>query len=217
MSSTTTVSALLVTYLGEDYMILHFSNGRFSQRINIPNKGNLKPFTIQNPSNTMYKVVFTVVEVGEPKSIDGNPTHVTGPCKMYKVGDKMTVTGNPGRLLLEETDHFVAAVPYFMKRPLQTVIYYKHEQDYLHHVDEDHLTDLAGILRKNTSAVISLMEKMGREPAYNIIFHSGPGAQLYLELLPYTQETGGYEHLGIYVCQGSPRTTAEMYKKTGIF
>ena len=52
----------------------------------------------------MYKVVFTVVEVNEPKSIDGKPTHVSGPCKMYKVGDKMTVTGNPGRLVLEETD-----------------------------------------------------------------------------------------------------------------
>jgi len=52
----------------------------------------------------MYKVVFTVVEVNEPKSIDGKPTHVSGPCKMYKIGDKMTVTGNPGRLVLEETD-----------------------------------------------------------------------------------------------------------------
>ena len=52
----------------------------------------------------MYKVVFTVVEVNEPKSIDGSTPHVSGPCKMYKVGDKMTVTGNPGRLVLEETD-----------------------------------------------------------------------------------------------------------------
>ena len=52
----------------------------------------------------MYKVVFTVVEVNEPCSIDGESIHVSGPCKMYKVGDKMTVTGNPSRLLLEETD-----------------------------------------------------------------------------------------------------------------
>jgi uncharacterized repeat protein (TIGR04076 family) len=52
----------------------------------------------------MYKVVYTVVEVGEPRSIDGGPTHVTGPCKMYKVGDKMTVVGNPGQLVMHETD-----------------------------------------------------------------------------------------------------------------
>ena len=52
----------------------------------------------------MYKVVFTVVEVNDPVSLDGAPTHVSGPCKMYRVGDKMTVVGNPGRLVLEETD-----------------------------------------------------------------------------------------------------------------
>ncbi len=52
----------------------------------------------------MYKVVFEVVEVNEPKSLDGEPTHVSGPCKIYGVGDRVTVTGNPGRLVLEETD-----------------------------------------------------------------------------------------------------------------
>lgn len=57
----------------------------------------------------MYKVVFTVIDVKEPQSLDGKPTHVTGPCKMYKVGDKMTVTGNPGRLILEETDNVCLA------------------------------------------------------------------------------------------------------------
>jgi uncharacterized repeat protein (TIGR04076 family) len=52
----------------------------------------------------MYKVTFTVIKVGEPKSVDGGPTHVSGPCKMYKVGDKITITGNPGRLIMNETD-----------------------------------------------------------------------------------------------------------------
>lgn len=52
----------------------------------------------------MYKVVFTVVDVKEPKSLDGKPTHVSGPCKIYRVGDRITITSNPGRLVLEETD-----------------------------------------------------------------------------------------------------------------
>ena len=52
----------------------------------------------------MYKVVFTVIEVKEPKSLDGGPTHVSGHCKIYRVGDKITITSNPGRLVLEETD-----------------------------------------------------------------------------------------------------------------
>jgi uncharacterized repeat protein (TIGR04076 family) len=52
----------------------------------------------------MFKVVFTVVDVKDTESIDGEPTHVSGPCKMHQVGDRMTVVGNPGRLALEETD-----------------------------------------------------------------------------------------------------------------
>lgn len=52
----------------------------------------------------MYKVVFTVIDVEKPKSINGSQTHVTEPCKMYKNGDRITVIGNPGRIVLEETD-----------------------------------------------------------------------------------------------------------------
>ena len=52
----------------------------------------------------MYKVVFTVVDVKEPKSVDGTPPHVKGPCKVYMVGDRITIASNPGRLVLEETD-----------------------------------------------------------------------------------------------------------------
>ena len=52
----------------------------------------------------MYKVVFTVIDVKKPESIDGDSTHVSGPRKVYKVGDRVTVTGNPGRLVLGETD-----------------------------------------------------------------------------------------------------------------
>jgi uncharacterized repeat protein (TIGR04076 family) len=52
----------------------------------------------------MYKVIFTVVDVKEPRSLDGSPPHVKGSCKIYEVGDKITITSNPGRLVLEETD-----------------------------------------------------------------------------------------------------------------
>jgi uncharacterized repeat protein (TIGR04076 family) len=52
----------------------------------------------------VYKVVFTVVNVKEPSSIDDEAPHVSGPCKVYKIGDRITITGNPGRLVLGETD-----------------------------------------------------------------------------------------------------------------
>jgi len=125
--------------------------------------------------------------------------------------------GNPENLTLEKREHFTATVPFFMKRPLQTLIYYNGGEDYFHHIPHPHLDDLADLLKKNIASVINIMKAIGREPAYNIIFHSGPGCEFYIEILPYTQETGGYEHLGLFVCQGSARSTTDMYRDTGDF
>lgn len=52
----------------------------------------------------MYKVVFTVVKVSEPSSIEGKPCHVSGPCRLYRVGDRVTMLTKPTRLVMEETD-----------------------------------------------------------------------------------------------------------------
>jgi hypothetical protein len=59
-----------------------------------------------------------------------------------------------------------------------------------------------------------LMPKMGKEYAYNALVHTGPGAGLYVEFLPYTQEDGGYEKLGLWVCQESPEGAADVLRKT---
>jgi uncharacterized repeat protein (TIGR04076 family) len=53
----------------------------------------------------MYKVVCEAYKISEPKSIDGNELHVKWPCRIYKVGDKMTFSIHPGSIMvLEETD-----------------------------------------------------------------------------------------------------------------
>ncbi len=49
-----------------------------------------------------YKIVLTVKETPEPKPIGGQPLHVTWPCPIYKVGDRMTF--DPHKIILEETD-----------------------------------------------------------------------------------------------------------------
>jgi hypothetical protein len=57
-----------------------------------------------------------------------------------------------------------------------------------------------------------MLPKMGREVAYNVLVHTGPGTGIYLEFLPFTQETGGFEQLGLWVCQGDPETAAEILR-----
>jgi hypothetical protein len=36
---------------------------------------------------------------------------------------------------------------------------------------------------------------------------------LYFEFLPYTQEMGGFEHLGLYLCQGNPLQSAQTARE----
>ena len=43
---------------------------------------------------------------------------------------------------------------------------------------------------------------------------NGPGAGLYFEFLPYTQETGGFEKLGLWVCQNNPHNVAAQLRET---
>ena len=121
---------------------------------------------------------------------------------------------NPDHLTLKEMKTIKIIVPYFMKRPLDTMIIFKDlSKNYLHDLNDMEIKELALVLGTNLKAVPELMKKTGREPAYNVIFHNGPSTGLYVEVLPYTQETGGYEHLGIYICQGSPELTINMYKE----
>jgi len=52
----------------------------------------------------MFKIVFEVVEIQEPRSIKGHPTHVSWPCRVYKLGDKITIQVPPPVVVMEETD-----------------------------------------------------------------------------------------------------------------
>ncbi len=50
-----------------------------------------------------YKIIFKVIDVPEPERIKQDlPLHVTWPCRIYKLGDKMTF--NCHEMILEETD-----------------------------------------------------------------------------------------------------------------
>lgn len=58
-----------------------------------------------------------------------------------------------------------------------------------------------------------MMPRVGRELAYNVVTHNGPGAGLYFEFLPYVQEIGGAEHLGLFICQGEPYSAARQIRR----
>jgi len=57
------------------------------------------------------------------------------------------------------------------------------------------------------------MEQMGLPPAYNMIVNNGPGCGLYLEFLPKTQMMGGYEQIGLFVCQANATDCAQLLRQ----
>jgi len=116
---------------------------------------------------------------------------------------------NPTEFVLRDYGPAVLLVPYFMRRPYDMMLILKSaERRHLFEVSEDELAAVAQGWRDATAAIHRIMPQVGRELAYNVITHNGPGAGLYFEFLPYTQETGGFEHLGLYVCQSNPAESA---------
>ncbi len=101
-------------------------------------------------------------------------------------------------------------VPYFMTRPLQCLLLFEDSSACnLHDLNDNERDSLVRAMRTILLAITSAMRKMGRLPCYNLVVHSGPIGQLYIEIHPYTQELAGLEHLGLYVCQDTPENSAK--------
>ncbi len=116
---------------------------------------------------------------------------------------------NPPELTLQDYGPAMLLVPYFMRRPYDMLLLLKETQKrYIYELNAAELTAIAQGWHEAIAALHRLMPQIGRELAYNVVCHNGPGAGLYFEFLPYTQETGGFEHLGLYICQNNPASVA---------
>lgn len=121
---------------------------------------------------------------------------------------------NPAELDVARFGPVRVLVPWFMARPLQMLVLVEGEEvNHLHHLSPASRARLGEGLKAALGAVRRAMPLLGRRPTYNMVVHVGPVGALYVEIHPYTQETGGYEHLGLYVCQGTPGSSAIMLRE----
>ena len=121
---------------------------------------------------------------------------------------------NPAELLIRDYGPAVLLVPYFMRRPFDMMLLIKDvSKSYLHQLTDAQITAVADGWHDALRAIMWLMPSIGRETAYNVITNNGPGAGLYFEFLPYTQEIGGFEQLGLFVCQSNPRSSADQIRE----
>lgn len=105
--------------------------------------------------------------------------------------------------------------PFCMKRVLEAVICFSDTQkNYLHQLSGQEIEGLAQALHEVTAGAYRLMAHFHREFAYNLVFHMGEIGGLYIEMLPFTGEMGGYEHMGIYTCHATPAQSSALYRNT---
>jgi galactose-1-phosphate uridylyltransferase len=116
---------------------------------------------------------------------------------------------NPKALLVRDYGPAVLMVPYFMRRPYDMILAVREtDRRYLHELTPKEREAVAEGWGDALQAIHTLMPALGRELAYNVLTHNGSGAGLYFEFLPFTQENGGFERLGLSVCQASPAEAA---------
>ncbi len=116
---------------------------------------------------------------------------------------------NPDELIIRDYGSALLLTPYFMRRPFDMILLLKDDsKSHLYQLDKDEMRAVSDGWRDAINVMLTVLPLIGRELAYNITTHNAPGGGLYFEFLPYTQEMGGFEHLGLYLCQGNPQDAA---------
>ena len=126
---------------------------------------------------------------------------------------KFLLQENPEELIVKDYGKAVLVVPYFMRRPFDMFLILRDtSKSFLHELDQEELDTVAMAWQEATRIILLILKKLKKEEAYNIAVNNGPGAGLYIEFLPFTQLIGGYEKIGLWVCQESPFKAAETLR-----
>jgi galactose-1-phosphate uridylyltransferase len=121
---------------------------------------------------------------------------------------------NAASLTVWETYGVKLIVPYFMRRPYTAMLAVKDTSiQYLHELSDEELRDLTQGISLVIKSLHKFMAGTGMEVSFQFTVQNGPGAGLYVEFFPQTQLLGGFEQLGLWVCQASAAQCAEDYRE----
>lgn len=199
--------------------------GALEKKLLTESKGKMPETTAFNPNHRTFGFVSIIKNYGAP--VGGSLTHghqqiIHGNLLPGAIFDDRSFLLRTGRsflsfmqevlsqeLVVRDCKEALLTVPYFMKRPYQMLLLLKDPKKcFLHELTDEEYEAAAEGWAAAARAFVEIMPKMGRETAYNVLVHNGPSGGLYIEFLPYTQETGGYEQLGLYVCHETPESAA---------
>ena len=138
-----------------------------------------------------------------------------------QVFSKFMLERNPKSLVIRDFDEVVLLVPDFMRRPGNMQLIVKDTtKKFIHQLSDAELAAVSAGWKTAILAIHQFMIERGQTVSYNVITHNGPGAGLYFEFLPRTQTEGGFEMIGLSICQSAPELVAnqmrELLDKTGM-
>ena len=214
----------------DDAVIVLRRLAALEQKLLTESEGMMPETTAYNPGCRTFGFVSIIKNYGAP--VGGSLAHghqqiVHGnllPAAIHHDREFLLRTGQSfaAHLQTETTASLVVrdsgparlVVPYYMKRPYQTVVVPSDTtKRFLFELSDAEISAVAALWCDAVRAMVEILPRIGKEVAYNILVHNGPSGGLYIEFLPYSQETGGYERLGLYICQETPDAAAETLRQ----
>ncbi len=120
---------------------------------------------------------------------------------------------NPEHLTIAEEGNVKIIVPYFMRRPFNIIVLPDTNAQHLHQLTNKEVHDIAVAMQKVIKTLHLLMPELGKEVSYNMAIHTGPDNDLYVEFFPVIQAIGGFERIGLWICQLSADHAAAQFRE----
>jgi len=120
---------------------------------------------------------------------------------------------NPKHLTIATEGKAKIIVPYFMRRPFNVIILLDTQAQHMHQLPALELADLTLAMQKIIKTFHLLLPKLGKEVSFNMAIHTGPDSKAYAEFFPVVQASGGFERIGLWICQLSADHAAVQLKE----
>jgi galactose-1-phosphate uridylyltransferase len=125
---------------------------------------------------------------------------------------KFILDENPSTLVIQDFGEAILLVPYFMRRPYNMLLIVKDtSKKNIYQLSFSELSAVSQGWKTAISAIHQIMTLPNKTISYNVLVHNGSG--LYFEFLPRTQTEGGFELIGLSVCQSEPYTAADQIRE----
>jgi galactose-1-phosphate uridylyltransferase len=145
------------------------------------------------------------------------PQHAYNNCKFFerhqRTFSEYLWHENPDKLTVFANDTIKVVIPYFMSRPFNVIVLLNTEAQHLHQLEHNTLVELTTAMQRVIKTYHTLLGDLGREVSYNMAINTGPNNHVHVEFFPIVQAMGGFERIGMWICQLSADNAAQQMRE----